>query len=198
MFSERIKELRKGAGLTQAQFAQQFNIATGTIGMWETGMREPDTKTAAKIARFFRVSIGYLVGEEPRGSGVLIPVLGKVQAGLPIEAIEDVLDYEEISPHLAATGDFFALQVRGNSMEPRMVEGDVVVVRKQSFADSGDTVVALVNGNEATVKRLKIMQEGIMLIANNSAYEPLFYTNKEIEHLPISILGKVVELRGKF
>lgn len=133
------------------------------------------------------------------GKGVRIPVLGRVVAGIPIEAVEEILDYEEITPELAATGEFFALKIRGHSMEPRMMEGDVVIVRKQEDVESGDVAIVLVNGNEATVKRVKKQEEGITLIATNtSVYEPHFYSNKEIKNLPVQILGKVVELRGKF
>ena len=135
----------------------------------------------------------------PAGRGVRIPVLGRVVAGIPIEAVEEILDYEEITPELAATGEFFALKIRGHSMEPRMMEGDVVIVRKQEDVESGDVAIVLVNGNEATVKRVKKQEEGITLIATNtSVYEPHFYSNKEIKNLSVQILGKVVELRGKF
>ena len=135
----------------------------------------------------------------PAGRGVRSPVLGRVVAGIPIEAVEEILDYEEITPELAATGEFFALKIRGHSMEPRMMEGDVVIVRKQEDVESGDVAIVLVNGNEATVKRVKKQEEGITLIATNtSVYEPHFYSNKEIKNLSVQILGKVVELRGKF
>ena len=83
-------------------------------------------------------------------------------------------------------------------MEPRIKDGDVVIVQKQDDCDSGDVAVVLVNGDEATVKRIKKEPEGIMLIPNNPSYEPKFYSNAEIENLPVKILGKVVELRAKF
>ena len=84
-------------------------------------------------------------------------------------------------------------------MEPRILEGDVVIVKRQPDVESGKIAVVLVNGNEATLKRVKKQKEGITLIATNiSIYEPHFYTNEEIEKLPVQILGEVVELRGKF
>ena len=99
---------------------------------------------------------------------------------------------------MATTGEFFGLRLKGASMEPRMREGDVVIVRKQSDAETGDTVVAMVNGDSATVKRIKKGPSGITLIPNNPAYDPMFYSNDEIAALPVRILGKVVELRAKF
>lgn len=83
-------------------------------------------------------------------------------------------------------------------MEPRILEGDVVIVRQQEDVDSGDIAIVMVNGDEATVKRVKKQEDGITLIATNtSVYEPHFYSNQEIRDFPVRILGKVVELRGK-
>jgi repressor LexA len=83
-------------------------------------------------------------------------------------------------------------------MEPRIQNGDVVIVRKQSDADDGDLVIALVNGNEGTCKRLKKMKTGIMLLSNNPAYDPYVFSWDDINKLPVTIVGKVKELRGKF
>ncbi len=133
-----------------------------------------------------------------RIAGKRIPVYGDVAAGLPIEAMENIVDYEEIDEALAVTGDFFGLRVRGSSMEPRIREGDVVIVRKQSDAETGDTAIVMVNGDSATVKRIKKESSGISLIPNNPAYDIKFYSAEEIDSLPVRIIGKVVELRGKF
>lgn len=196
-----LKQLRHERGYSQQKLAQKLNVSRSTVAMWETGSSEPSLQMIQRIADVLSVSVAELFGEPADPSahkGILIPVLGCVQAGLPNEAVEDVLDYEEITPELASTGEFFALRVRGDSMEPRMVEGDVVIVRKQDDADSGDVVVALVNGDEATIKRLKKRPEGILLIANNPTYEPMFFSNREIRELLVRVIGKVVELRAKF
>jgi repressor LexA len=130
---------------------------------------------------------------------VKITVLGSVVAGIPVEAIEDILDYEEIDSSLANTGDFFALKIKGASMEPQFFEGDVVIVRKQSYINSGEIGIMLVNGSDATVKKIKKDRNGILLIGNNTeVYSPHYYTNEEIETLPVRCIGKVVELRRKF
>lgn len=128
-----------------------------------------------------------------------IPVLGRVAAGIPIEAIENIEDYEEryISvledPH-----DYFALRIVGHSMEPRIWDGDVVIVHKQDDVDSGQIAVVLVNGDDATVKQLKKSSSGITLIGlNPTVYSPHFYTADEVISLPVRILGLVVEVRGK-
>lgn len=199
---ERIKEARKSAGLTQLELAKKTELSRSYIGDIEKDRYNPSVSTLQLIATATNTPLEDLLPSTkpvfPTGRGVRIPVLGRVVAGIPIEAVEEILDYEEITPELAATGEFFALKIRGHSMEPRMMEGDVVIVRRQDDVESGDVAIVLVNGNEATVKRVKKQEDGITLIATNtSVYEPHYYSNKEIEELPVRILGKVVELRGK-
>ena len=131
-------------------------------------------------------------------SGTKIPVLGSVPAGIPIEAIQDIIDYEEIDSETAAKGDYFALKIKGNSMEPRICEGDVVIVRKQDDVESGDIAIVMVNGNDATIKRLMKYEDGIRLFPSNPAYEPMYFTNEDIKNKPVHVIGKVVENRQKY
>ena len=130
--------------------------------------------------------------------GIKIPVLGDVAAGVPIDAITDIIDYEEISEEMAKTGEFFGLRIKGDSMSPRIMEGDIVIVQKTSTVNSGELAVVLVNSEAATVKKYIRHDNGISLISFNSSYEPMFFTASEIESLPVSIIGKVVESRAKF
>jgi len=197
MLGERLNQLRKAKKLTQIDFAKIFDIANGTIGNWKSNARQPDYNTILKISEYFNVSVDYLFGREETPQGNFIPVLGYVRAGIPITAVEDVLDYEEISPEMASQGEHFALKIKGDSMEPRIADGDVVV-RQQSDADNGDVAVVLVNGDEATVKKIKKQDIGISLIPLNPAYDIMFYNNEEIKLLPVQIIGKVVELRARF
>ena len=201
MFQIKLKQLRENANLSQAKLAQKLHIAQSTVGMWESGKNKPEYNTLLKIAEIFNVSIDYLTGggDGPPSStnGVWIPVLGKVQAGIPIEAVEEIIDYEEISKSMAEQGDYFALQIKGGSMEPQLYENDVAIVKQQNDCDSNDIAVVLVNGDEATVKRIKKRPEGLMLIPNNPAFEPMFYNNEQITNLPVTIIGKVVEIRRK-
>lgn len=129
---------------------------------------------------------------------VTINVLGRVAAGIPIDAVEDIIDTEEITEELAKTGKFFGLQIKGDSMTPGICNGDIVIVRQQDDAESGDIVIATINGDEATCKRLRKYKEGIELISNNPSYQPFEFTNEEIKEKPVRIIGKVVELRRKF
>ena len=200
----RLKELRKAAKLSQTELAKIFNVAQNTLSNWENGNRMIDMSTAVEISKFFNVSVDYLLGRDetpvssPQSSGTWIPVLGNVQAGIPVEAVQDIIDYEDISNITKDPSDYFALQIKGSSMEPRFCAGDVVIVKKQNTAEDGDIVIALINGDEATVKKFKKRPEGVMLIPMNPQFDTMFYSNEEIEKLPLTILGKVVELRGKF
>ena len=201
----RIAELRKTANISQAKLGKIIGVAQNTVCNWENGNREPDQVSLNKIADYFNVSVDYLLGRQatmdsptPSVPGSKwIPVLRAVAAGVPLEAIEEIEDYEEISPEMAASGDYFALRIKGDSMEPRIHTGDVVIVRRQCNCETGDMAVVLVNGDEATVKRIKKRPEGLMLIPNNPAFEPMFYSNEDISSLPVRILGRVVEIRAK-
>lgn len=201
MTAQRLRELRKSHNITQVKLAKMLNVSQGAITNWEQGKSCPDFENQQRLADIYGISLDELLGRDvpsPRSNGVKIPVLGKVQAGIPIDAIEEILDYEEITPEMASQGKHFGLMVRGDSMYPRIVEGDVVIVRCQSDIDNGDIAVVLVNGNDATVKKVKKSPQGITLIPLNPAYDYINYTNEDIEKLPVQILGKVVELRGKF
>ena len=200
----RIKELRKQKKLTQKQLADKINVDCSAVTKWETGKANPDFEKQQFLADFFGVSVDYLLGRtvpaEPysKPKGVRVPVLGNVAAGIPIEAIEDIVDYEEISEEMASRGEFFGLKIKGSSMEPRIKEGDVVIVRQQPEVESGDVAIILVNGDSATCKKVVINDNGITLIPFNPTYEPKFYSAEQVESLPVRIIGKVVELRGKF
>lgn len=202
MIGTQIRLLRKRMGMTQQELAGKLFVSQQAIGKWERGESTPNPEAIVTMSRIFGVSADILLGESsvPASTGgTWIPVLGDVAAGIPIEAVEDVVDYEEIDAALAATGEFFGLRIKGSSMEPRIREGDVVIVRKQEDADTGDTAVVMVNGDSATVKRIKKESDGsLWLLPNNPAYDPQHYSRSEILEKPVHIIGKVVELRGKF
>lgn len=199
---KRIREKREAIGMTQEELASKLGYKNkSSIAKIETGANDIIQSKVVEFANILGTTVAYLMGwDEPPHSrkGVAINVLGRVAAGLPLEAIEDIIDTEEISEEMAKTGEFFGLQIDGDSMEPRMQKGDVVIVRKQDDAESGDIVIAMINGDDATCKRLRKYRDGIELISNNPSYEPMFFSNEEIMSKPVKIIGKVVELRGKF
>ena len=209
---ERIKRLRKLQRLSVDDIVQKLGISRATYYRYENQDVEKLPITILKpLAAIFNTTPAYLMGwsEDASSSsnvainfqpkGVQIPVLGYVIAGVPISATEDILGYEEIPKKLADTGDFFALRIKGASMEPQFFEGDLVIVRQQSDVDDNDIAIVLVNGDEATVKQIKKNDAGITLIGFNvSVYPPHFYSNKDIEDLPVSIIGKVIQVRRDY
>ena len=170
---------------------------------------------AVEIAEYLRLDVFELLDEEDTQKLIAagkagwfpgidakptrVPVLGRVAAGIPIHAIEEVIEWEEL-PAYALKGDrYFGLLIRGDSMEPGIVNGDIVIVKEQPDAEDGQIVIALVNGDDGVCKRLKKYNDGtIALVSDNAAYSPMYFNNGEIDTMPIKILGVVKELRRRF
>lgn len=194
----RLREARKAARMTQSEVAQQMNVNQNTYSYWENEKTKIDNVSLSKLAKIFNVTVDYLLGVDPPQSvkGVRIPIYGSVPAGIPLEAIENIEGYEEITPALASKGEYFALKIKGESMSPYILDKDIVIVRKQEAVESGDIAIVMVNGSEATCKMVKIGDDGITLIGHNTlAYPPHFYSQKEIATLPVRIIGRVVEVK---
>ncbi len=196
MLKQRLISARKGAGLTQAEVADYLGIRRQTYSAYERGVSTPDANTIATLARLFGVGAGELVAGEASTNVIKVPVCGNVAAGIPIDAIEDVEEYVDVDASLARGATLIGLRVKGRSMEPRFANGDTVIIRCQSSVDNGDIAVVLV-GDEATMKKVVRYSEGIRLMPTNPAYEPRYFSNEEIRSLPVTIIGKVVELRAK-
>lgn len=133
-------------------------------------------------------------------SVVQIKVYGTIPAGIPVEAVEDIIDTEEIpASWLSGDREYFALQVHGDSMYPQYLEGDVVIFLKTDTCETGDDCVVYVNGQDATLKRIKRYEDGsLSLCPLNTSYSPCTFTAKQVQELPITIGGVAVELRRKF
>lgn len=129
---------------------------------------------------------------------IKIPVLGKVPAGTPIEAIQDVIGYENIPATMLNYGEnYFALKIDGNSMSPDYKNGDIIIVKQQEDCNSGDDCVVMVNGDDATFKRVIKQNNAIILKPLNNEYEPYYFTSKEIITKPVKIIGVAIEIRRK-
>lgn len=193
---------RKELDLTMKQVADMVGVSEGTVSRWESGeianMRRDKIMDYAKALKISPAVIMGWESKEETAQGFRIPVFDRVAAGIPIDAIEEVIDWEEIPEDMAKTGEYFGLRIKGDSMTPRIVEGDVVIVRQQPDAESGDIVIVRINGDTATCKRLAKHAHGISLISFNPAYPPICFSNEEIERLPVVIIGKVIENRQKY
>lgn len=217
MFWSRLVELCSKNRITPTALCIELGFSNATSVKWKRGSVPRDT-TIQKIADYFGVPVSYFsesdvsdaaslairmardpsFADQVQKRGVRVPVYGNVAAGIPIEAITDIEDYEEISQEMAASGEYAALRIHGDSMEPKMSDGDIVIVRIQETIETGETAIVMINGGDATCKRIVRTPEGITLISTNPKYSPIFYSNKQIEELPVRIWGKVVELRAKF
>ena len=217
--TERINQIMKEKKLRQIDvlnlakpFQQKYNIkfSKSHLSQYVNGKSNPDNEKIFLLSKVFGVTEAWLLGYNvPRyerientgpqtPQGLKIPVLGTVAAGIPISAVEEILDYEEVPQSWKNQGEFFGLRIKGDSMKPDINHGDTVIVRKQSTANNGDVVITLVNGDDVTCKKFEKLDNGIILISNNSEYSPMYFSNGEVVTKPVVILGRVVELRRKF
>lgn len=205
---ERIKNRRLELGLSQEELAKRMgNSSRASVSTVETGKEDLTTTRISKFAQALDVTPAYIMGwEEPPKITIetrstphysqRIRVLGKVAAGTPIEMIEDVIDYEEMP--LDAGGDYFGLIIHGDSMEPKISDGDVVIVKQQPYIDNGQIGIVTINGDDATCKRIYKYAESLVLMSTNPKYPPMEFSKEQVQSLPVRILGRVVELRAKF
>ncbi len=209
---ENIKRRRNELNMTQTELAQKTGYSDKSmIAKIEKGVVDIPISKIDEFAKALHISPGDLMGNPDKSAptilfevssnkkteAVRIPVLGDVAAGIPLDAVENIIDYEEIPAELAKQGQFFGLRIKGDSMEPRICEGDVVIVKKQEDADTGDIIIACVNGDSATCKRLIKYPDQIVLMPLNNKYDPIVFTMDDVKNTPLTIIGKVVELRGK-
>lgn len=194
------EQLRDEKGLKDADIARIAGVSKPTISQWKREMYNLKYENLQKIASALGVSTDYLLNgladsTPVTDQGIKIPILGYVAAGIPIAAITDVIGEVTISKHTAQKGEHFALKIKGDSMEPDMKQGDVVIVRLQPEAESGDTIIAQVDGNEATCKKFRFVDGGIILQSMNPKYDPMFFSADQVQTLPVKIIGKVIEVR---
>ncbi len=213
----RIAELRKAHGYSQASLGKALGAAQNTISNWEKGNREPDNDTLLRMSEIFGVSVDVILGREPEtkhadkpfpfsgGTQRLtrkdelsyIPILGRVPGGAPLSAVTDIEGLIDIPAEWTRSADYFALRIKGESMEPRIWDGDLVIVRRQEECASGDICIVGINGEDATCKIVKFKDDGVSLVSINPEFDPIFYSAAQIRDLPVYIVGKVVEVRAK-
>lgn len=191
-----LKQKREEKGLTQDDLAKKIGVNVATISRWESGnIANMRRDKIALLSKALDISPSIIAGwsEIKKPDKKRIPVLGRVAAGIPIEATQEIVDYEEIDEKLASLGDLFGLRIKGDSMTPRICDGDVVIVHQQPEAESGEVVIATINGDDAVCKRIMFYGDTVILRSNNPAYEDINVTGRD----DFRIIGKVIELRGK-
>ena len=203
IMGKRIKTAREKAGYSQDDLARKLGYKNrSSIARIENGLSEIGVSKIKEFADILNVTPTYILGTEdieqpiPKSNGyptVRIPVLGDVAAGVPILAQQDIVGYEDIPANMAKTGEYFGLKIKGDSMEPKIHDNDIVIVKSMSDAENNDIVIAMIN-NEATCKRLHKYSNSVVLTAINPDYKPIEVTPDE----NIQILGKVVMSISKF
>ncbi len=204
MFGERLRKLRKEKKITQGDLANLLGISQQAVGKWETDKSFPDRETLMYLADYFDVSLDSLIGRKDSGYMAvspyapndenLIPVLGSVRAGYGSLAFEE--DMGSASATVKDPQNYFYLIVKGDSMEPRIHEGDLALVRRQPVLDDGDLGVVVYGEGEGTLKRFLRKGNAVVLQPFNPAYEPIIVAGEELEHLFIA--GKVVETKAQW
>lgn len=201
MIGKQLKSLRIEKNYTQSDLAKKLHLTPKAISFYENNQREPDIDTLYKIAEIFDVSIDYLNGKSKsrltEGQDyITINVYGSIPAGIPIEAIEDISDTEDISlKEYDKSKEYLGLKVEGDSMYPKYLDGDTVIIEKTPDCESGTDAAVYVNGYEATLKTVIKNENGtITLKPINPNYSPTTYGDGDD---PVSILGIVKEIRRK-
>lgn len=197
----RLKLLREERGLFQKDIATLLNVSIPAVNQYESGKRDMSTETVVKLAEYFGVSTDYLLGKsDNRNSDVpisKIPILGTVKAGYDWLAEENIVDYITLKENIPNVGEYYALRITGDSMLPLLAEGDLVIVHDQDDVESGQTAVVLINGEEATVKKVIKTKDGIELHAMNPYYPAKKFTFEDMQKIPVKIIGRVREAKIK-
>lgn len=203
VFSKNLLYYMKINDKDRNDISRDLDIPYTTVTSWCNGEFYPRIDKIELLSRYFDIEKSDLIenksyNDRMKTKGIRVPVLGRIPAGIPIEAIEEVLDYEEIPIEMTRGGkEYFGLKIVGDSMYPEYLEDDVLIILKQDDCENGDDCVVMVNGNDATFKRVYKNTDSIILQPLNNAYPPMIYNNKQIEELPVKILGIVDEIRRK-
>lgn len=198
ILSRNLSKLMRINGKTQMDLANDLKISQTTVSEWMNGKKYPRIDKLQLLADYFGVYKSELLEDKSyfrESYGVKIPVLGSVPCGVPISAIEEIIDFEEISFEMANRGNFFGLKAKGDSMLPKIENGDTLIIRQQELVDNGSIAIVKVNGDEATCKKIIFENDGITLIPLNNLFNVLHYNFDQISLLPVTIIGKVVEIR---
>lgn len=195
-FMQKMDDLIASREITYKELERKMGLANGFFGKVRKRNALPTISKIDAIADYFNVTMDYFIATETQtGTGVKIPLLGRVAAGVPIEAAENLIGYEEIPQKLAKTGELFALLIKGDSMSPFINDGDKVIVRQQSTVDEGQIAIVLIDDHDATCKEFFTTSAGILLSPKNPCYDPMFFTPDQVEARNIKIIGRVVEIR---
>lgn len=187
---------------TRMDVCRDLDLPYSTFTDWCNANIYPRIDKIELLANYFGIQKSDLVENHDtlnrNTNSAVVFIYGTIPAGIPMECIEDIIDTEEISADMLKGGkQYFGLRVKGNSMEPEYLDGDILILEKVDDCESGDDCIVMVNGNDGTFKRVFKNENGIILQPLNPSYSPIIYTNEQIETLPVRIIGVVEEFRRK-
>lgn len=194
IFSKNLKYYMKLNDKKRNDICKDLGFKYTTFTDWYKGNIYPSIDKIELLANYFNIKKSDLIEnknttDELGNPVVPIDLLGTIKAGYDWIANEEKIGTIDIPAELAKTGDFFALQVKGDSMADAILEGDIVIIKKQNDCESGQIAAVIINGDEVTIKRVKKTDSGIILQALNNKYEPQLFTYDEMETIPVEIVG---------
>lgn len=199
-FKENLRLLRKQNSVSQNEIADFLGYKSfTTVQKWEDGTSMPNASTISKIADFFDITINDLLNVNLRKiNSNLIPVIGIIRGGSPLFADQNIIDYERVEYEESNDGEYFYLDVVGDSMKNiRILDGDRVYIRKQSTLNNGEVGVILID-DEATLKRVFFEEDKLILKSENELYEPMIYNVKDVSDKNIKIIGKLIHNKIRY
>lgn len=205
-FEQRLLKAMNIRNMKASELSEKANIPKSAISQYLSGLYEAKQKSIFKLANALNVSEAWLMGldvpmekqirTDLLGNEVVtVPLLGTVKAGYDYLAQENWIGTVDLDKNTAESGEFFALKVKGDSMSPIFLEGDIVIIKKQNDCENNEVAVVIINGEEGTLKRVKKTEQGIILQPFNPIYGPVMFTNEEIKDKPVVIAGVFHELR---
>lgn len=205
IFAKNLNYYMSINGKDRNDLARDLNLPYTTITSWCKAEFYPRIDKIQLLANYFDIQKSDLVESKEKldklGNPVAeIPLLGTVKAGYDYMAQENWEGMIEVDKNIIKDGsDYFALKIKGDSMSPVLIEDDIVIIKKQEDFENGDLVVAIINGDEATIKKGRKNDTSIVLQPFNTVdYEPLIFTYDEMKNIPVTIVGIVKQLKREF
>ncbi len=186
----RIKELRRARGMNQGELGRLLGVQKAAVSKYETEFVSPPAEVLLKLSKIFDVPVDYLLGADKMPKpNIKLPVLGMVHAGSPMLAVEEASDFIEVEPS-AVSGTCFFMEVEGDCMMgDGILEGSLVLVRKQPRVENGQIAVIRLE-DDVVLRRVRYAGKTLMLIPSNPKYEPMLVSSGDVE-----IIGRVIEVR---
>lgn len=192
--SELITIFRSKENLSLEALGDAVGVSKSTVSRWESGViKKISLEKQARLSDLFSIDVPEYLDHH-----FFKPIIGVVKAGYDLLADQNLMGYEEVSKREYDQGDYF-LQVKGDSMTgSRIYDGDLIYVKHTSVVNSGDIGVVLINGEEATVKKIILKDNLLILESTNPDYETRYYNEEEVMNLPVTVMGKVLNVRLNF